>query len=330
MGVMMMMMNTNAQLTPMSRKELEEIVAKMPREEEEETVRRAGTFVNPNLCDTSVNQTAGYLKANASSEYFFWLFESQSEPSTDPLIMWLSGGPGCSSQLALFAENGPCKVSKDGTSTTANPYSWHKKANVMWVDQPEGVGFSTGLGTRNEAGVAANMYTFLTNFFSEFPQYRTTDFYIFGESYAGHYVPAIAHKLWAENKNAEASNKIPLKGIAIGNGLTDPEEQYKWYPEMVSLTCAFSICSSHFHDDAAVSSLGTHRRPSRRRTRAIRCDLRGRLHYHERSVGTMSSRYRAVQQRARRCYQRHRLFARIRRVQHDVGASLRADWKEPL
>lgn len=178
-----------------------------------------------------MNQTAGYLDANESSKYFFWLFESQSSPSTDPLIVWFSGGPGCSSNLALFAENGPCKVNKEGTDTTTNPYSWHKKANVMWIDQPSGVGFSTGIGTRNEAGVAANMYTFFTNFYKEFPQYVNTPLYLFGESYAGHYVPAISHKIWSENKNA-ANTKIPFAGLAIGNGLTDPAVQYKYYAEM--------------------------------------------------------------------------------------------------
>jgi cathepsin A (carboxypeptidase C) len=105
-------------------------------------------------------------------------------------------------------------------------------ANVMWVDQPAGVGFSTALGTHDEAGVAENMYTFLQNFFKAFPQYQKSEFHIFGESYAGHYVPAISHKIWQMNKGNAFGIKIPLAGIAIGNGLTNPEEQYKWYAEM--------------------------------------------------------------------------------------------------
>jgi len=186
-------------------------------------------FVNPGICDSSVNQTAGYINAG-NPDYFFWLFESKSNPATDPLIMWLSGGPGCSSQLALLFENGPCTVSNDG-SVVANPYSWHNKANVMWVDQPAGVGFSTsGSGSRDEEGVAKNMYTFLQGFFKQFPQYQKTDFYIFGESYGGHYVPAIAHRVWQGNKASEGIH-IPMVGIGIGNGLTNPTEQYKWYPE---------------------------------------------------------------------------------------------------
>eukprot|EP00971_Amphidinium_carterae_P098700 1952020-Amphidinium_carterae.1 len=62
------------------------------------------------------------------------------------------------------------------------------------------------------------------------PQYAGKDFYLFGESYAGHYVPAISHYFWQQSKSG--SFKVPLKGIGIGNGLVDPAEQYKWYPEM--------------------------------------------------------------------------------------------------
>jgi cathepsin A (carboxypeptidase C) len=186
-------------------------------------------FTNPTICDPSVKQIAGRLPAANNSKYFFWLFESKSNPSADPLLMWLSGGPGCSSQLALLVENGPCHVDKRTGETRINPHSWHNNANVMWVDQPAGVGFSTGLGIHDEDGVATNMWTFLQNFYKQFPQYQQNKFFIFGESYAGHYVPAISHRIWKNNKDAEF--KIPLAGLGIGNGLTDPEEQYKWYPE---------------------------------------------------------------------------------------------------
>merc|ERR1712066_835713 len=74
------------------------------------------------------------------------------------------------------------------------------------------------------------------NFYKQFPQYQSNKFYIFGESYAGHYVPAIAHRIWKNNKVADF--KIPLAGIGIGNGLTNPEEQYKWYPKFGKDGCA--------------------------------------------------------------------------------------------
>jgi len=222
----------SGQLIDLPIAELKALVDANPTLTEERDV--AEGFVHPKLCDSTVNQTSGYIKAtNGTSgpKYFFWLFESRSEPAKDPLIMWLSGGPGCSSQLALFAENGPCSASKDGKSTVPNKFSWNAKANVMWVDQPAGVGFSSGFGTHNEAGVGDNMFTFLQGFFQKLPQYRKTNFYIFGESYGGHYVPAIAHRIWEGNKNKEGLH-IPMKGIGIGNGLTNPEVQYPWYPEM--------------------------------------------------------------------------------------------------
>jgi cathepsin A (carboxypeptidase C) len=224
----------SAQLLSPSLDELEKLVAEQGSvlaAESESLV--SDDFVHPTICDSSVKQTAGWLDATSNkllpAKYFFWLFESKSDPASDPLIMWLSGGPGCSSQLALLAENGPCTV--NGTTPVANPFSWHNKANVMWVDQPAGVGFSTGFGTHDEAGVANNMYVFLQNFFKALPQYGNGGFYIFGESYGGHYVPAIGHRIWQGNKDKQGV-EIPMKGISIGNGLTNPKEQYKWYAQM--------------------------------------------------------------------------------------------------
>lgn len=220
----------------------------------------ADEFTHPTICDPSVKQTAGYIKASSLSKYFFWLFESKSDPETDPLIMWLSGGPGCSSQLALFAENGPCSVNEDGTATIPNKHSWHTKANVMWVDQPAGTGFSTGAGSVSaEFGVSTNMYRFLQGFYKEFPQYQKNDFYIFGESYAGHYVPTISHRIWKNNQD-DSNIHIPLKGIAIGNGLTNPEVQYGYYAEMCHTGGAAEgghapgVCGAAVYDEMKVAT----------------------------------------------------------------------------
>merc|ERR1712013_687757 len=100
------------------------------------------------------------------------MFESRSSPSKDPLVLWLTGGPGCSSQLALLAENGPCTVGKDGRTTSVNNYSWNSNANVIWLDQPAATGFSTGLPlTHNEDGVAKNFYQFMQKFYDTLPQF---------------------------------------------------------------------------------------------------------------------------------------------------------------
>lgn len=72
----------------------------------------------------------------------------------------------------------------------------------------------------------------MLEFYKELPQYKNNSLYITGESYAGHYVPAISHYIWQMNKDATEEEKIPLKGLAIGNGLTNTEIQYTTYPDM--------------------------------------------------------------------------------------------------
>jgi cathepsin A (carboxypeptidase C) len=193
------------------------------------------------LCDPDVQQYSGYYKLKTGvlpKNYFYWFFEARENPETAPLVLWMTGGPGCSSEVALFGENGPCAVTADGNATTLNPFSWNTNANLLYIDQPAGTGFSYGTGLdHDEAGVAKDMYDFLQQFLKEHSQYQTNDFYTFGESYAGHYVPAVTHEVWANNNDLPiGAILINLKGTGVGNGLTDPQEQYKWYPEMAAST----------------------------------------------------------------------------------------------
>ncbi len=117
----------------------------------------------------------------------YWFFESRNSPSTDPVTLWMTGGPGCSSEVALFGENGPCSVNAGGNATIHNPFSWNAKSNLLYIDQPTGTGFSYGLGLdHDEEQVGNDMYDFLQQFFKAHPEYQKNDFYTFGESYAGH------------------------------------------------------------------------------------------------------------------------------------------------
>lgn len=72
---------------------------------------------------------------------FYWLFKSRENPATDPIVIWLSGGPGCSSELALFYENGPFGLNED-LSLKFNAFSWNNGSNLLFVDNPIGTGFS--------------------------------------------------------------------------------------------------------------------------------------------------------------------------------------------
>eukprot|EP00759_Apiculatamorpha_spiralis_P037250 PhF_6_TR37177/c0_g1_i1/m.54762 len=191
---------------------------------------------NPTICDPNVKQYSGYFNIDTATNknYFYWAFSSRSNPSTDPVVLWMTGGPGCSSLLALLTENGPCSVTADGTGTINNTFSWNNNANMIYIDQPAGVGFSYADKSgydKNETEVANDMYNFLQAFYQAHPEWVQNPFYIFAESYGGHYAPAVAHRIWQGNKQGGAIH-INLQGVGIGNGLTDPQIQYNYYPQM--------------------------------------------------------------------------------------------------
>ncbi|XP_010243256.1 PREDICTED: serine carboxypeptidase-like [Nelumbo nucifera] len=196
-------------------------------------------FSFPNLADPSVSlddlgHHAGYyrLQHSHAARMFYLLFESRNSKK-DPVVIWLTGGPGCSSELAVFYENGPFTIAKN-LSLVWNEYGWDKTSNLLYVDQPTGTGFSYSSDRRdlrhNEEGVSNDLYDFMQAFFSEHPEFVKNDFYITGESYAGHYIPAFASRVHQGNKAKEGIH-INLKGFAIGNGLTDPAIQYQAYTD---------------------------------------------------------------------------------------------------
>jgi carboxypeptidase C (cathepsin A) len=94
------------------------------------------------VCNGATKGFSGYLSIGDWKHFYFYYFESRKAPATDPLIMWINGGPGCSSMTGLFMELGPCRVNEAGNSTDPNPASWIEEASVFFLDQPIGVGFS--------------------------------------------------------------------------------------------------------------------------------------------------------------------------------------------
>ncbi|KAJ9188791.1 hypothetical protein P3X46_000155 [Hevea brasiliensis] len=189
---------------------------------------------DPEISVQDLGHHAGYYKLPHAKDarLFYFFFESRNSKD-DPVVIWLTGGPGCSSELALFYENGPFHLSKN-KSLIWNDYGWDKASNLIYVDQPIGTGFSYTTDANDirhdENGVSNDLYDFLQAFFKEHPQFVKNDFYITGESYAGHYIPAFAARVHQGNKNKQGI-QINLKGFAIGNGLTDPGIQYKAYTD---------------------------------------------------------------------------------------------------
>jgi len=197
---------------------------------------RAASKVQNDRLNHVAESYTGYFTVNKeyNSNLYFWYIPTKSNVTNAPLMLWLQGGPGGSSLFGLFVESGPFKVLKlneDEYDVTNRDVTWTDSYNMIYFDQPAGTGFSF---THSEKGFAKNMddvskdlYEALRQFFIVFPEMLDSDFYVAGESYAGKYVPAISHKIHEMNK-AGAEPKIPLKGLAVGDGLCDPMHQWEY------------------------------------------------------------------------------------------------------
>ncbi|KAH9831752.1 Alpha/Beta hydrolase protein [Rhodofomes roseus] len=198
----------------------------------------------PDLCDPKVKQYSGYLDIAEDKHLFFWFFEARNDPDNAPLLLWLNGGPGCSSSTGLLFELGPCAVAEDGANVTYNEHSWNANANVIFLDQPVDVGFSyadegTSVNTSPVAG--KDVHAFLELFLGRFSKYADAPFHIAAESYGGTYAPNIASVIHTENKALAAARSldvaapgllhINLASVILGNGLTDPYIQHASVPD---------------------------------------------------------------------------------------------------
>jgi cathepsin A (carboxypeptidase C) len=148
---------------------------------------------NATLCNTPVDQYTGWLDVG-HKHLFFWYFKAENPTSStasgsEPLALWLTGGPGGSSMLGMLQELGPCLINEHGNGTDYNPYGWNKETAFVFVDQPAGVGFSyldEGESVPdNSFTSAADMHIFLQLFISQvFPEHKDGPLVITGESYA--------------------------------------------------------------------------------------------------------------------------------------------------
>jgi len=182
-----------------------------------------------------VKQVSGFITVEDktvrnTANIFYWLFESRSSPSKDPLILWITGGLGCSSEVSIFYENGPYRITKD-LEVSTNENSWNSNANMLFVDVPIGTGFSfadteTTSYPSNESQVAKDLVEFLHTFYDQFPKYKSLDLFIGGSSYAAHYVTALTHTIFTDTKMRNID--VPLTGFIIGNPLMNPSIQYKF------------------------------------------------------------------------------------------------------
>ncbi|KAH9323556.1 hypothetical protein KI387_018195, partial [Taxus chinensis] len=193
-------------------------------------------------------QYSGYVTVNEThgKALFYWFFEAARNPSKKPLVLWLNGGPGCSSVgYGAAIELGPFKVEKNTSSLRLNRYSWNREANMLFLEAPVGVGFSytnksSDLKELGDKITAEDSYTFLVNWFQRFPEYKSREFYIAGESYAGHYVPQLAEVIYDSNKQTSKDKVINLQGFMVGNAVMDDKNDengmldYAWSHAVIS------------------------------------------------------------------------------------------------
>ncbi|RCV18375.1 hypothetical protein SETIT_3G296200v2 [Setaria italica] len=171
---------------------------------------------------------SGYVTVDgrAGRALFYWLQEVPAASQPAPLVLWLNGGPGCSSvAYGASEELGAFRIRPGGATLFLNKYRWNSAANILFLDSPAGVGFSytnttSDLYNSGDRRTAHDSYTFLVRWFERFPQYKYRDFYIAGESYAGHYVPELSQLVYRKNKGV-SKPQINIKGFMVGNAVTD-------------------------------------------------------------------------------------------------------------
>lgn len=108
---------------------------------------------------------------------FFWHFQNRHIANRQRTVLWLNGGPGCSSMDGALMEIGPYRL-KDDAHLRYNDGSWDEFSNVLFVDNPVGTGFSyvnTDSYIHELTEMAKHMITFLEKFFAMFPQYEDND-----------------------------------------------------------------------------------------------------------------------------------------------------------
>ncbi|CAN6217966.1 unnamed protein product [Urochloa humidicola] len=180
------------------------------------------------------NQYSGYVTVDEKNgrALFYYFVEATQGAAAKPLLLWLNGGPGCSSVgYGAMIELGPFRINSDNKTLSRNENAWNSEANVLFLESPAGVGFSYSNTSSdyNKSGdqrTAEDALIFLINWMERFPEYKGRAFYISGESYAGHYVPQLATAILSHNTNSKG-DIINLRAILVGNPYLDYNKNTK-------------------------------------------------------------------------------------------------------
>nr|GLL18295.1 serine carboxypeptidase-like 17 isoform X1 [Ipomoea trifida] len=176
----------------------------------------------------------GYIGVGESEDVqlFYYFTKSESQPESDPIILWLTGGPGCSALSGLLFEIGPFTLEKEKYNGSLprivlNPYSWSKVASIIFLDSPVGTGFSYAKTPSalqsSDMQTCHETYEFVRKWLNDHPEFISNPFYVAGDSYSGILVPIISQFI-SDGNEMGIHPQINLQGYMLGNPLTFPEE----------------------------------------------------------------------------------------------------------
>ncbi|KAM0835633.1 hypothetical protein ACQ4PT_062809 [Festuca glaucescens] len=208
----------------------------------------------------------GYVELDDGVRLFYYFIQSERDPEEDPVLLWLTGGPGCSALSGLVYEIGPFYFDFEGYTGSGlptllyKPTSWTQVSNVIFVDSPAGTGFSYDtMGNRtipSDTIVIQQLHTFLQTWFDEHPQFLPNPFYVAGDSYSGVIIPPLAMKLLKIQKKIIL---LTYQGVIAGNPLTDVKLDFN---SRVPFLHGMGIIPDELYEAAREGCRGQYRRPS--------------------------------------------------------------------
>ena len=193
---------------------------------------------------------SGYLSTDVEGTELFYIFTpSESSPENDPVILWLNGGPGGSSMSIFLGTVGPVIFLPYKKDPVINEYAWNKKANILYIDNPGGVGFSIVKDPKffyNDTIQAVSLNIAIQNFFKLFHEYQKNIFLIAGVSYAGTYIPHLVKEIFRYMDETPDAIKLKLKGFIIGNPYMN--EETDWEDSMFDFSFSHALISSETYE----------------------------------------------------------------------------------